>query len=418
MNASIEDTTVRERTECSAQIDSGAGWLFGLGTSAAARHITVLQVLPAMGQSGGVERGTVETAAAIIEAGGRALVASAGGPLEHDLTRAKAQHITLPLDSKNPLTVWANAHRLAKLIRTEKVDLVHARSRAPAWSAYWAAKKTGRPYLTTFHGTYGTETWLKRRYNGVMLKGELVIAISSFIAGHIRQHYGVPVRKMRVIHRGADLRRFDPSQVSAERVIKLARSWRLPDGAPVVMLAGRLTRWKGQSVLIDAMARLGRDNVRCILVGSDQGRNGYRRELEAQVTRLGLDSIVQIVDHCDDMPAAYMLTDLVISASIDPEAFGRVIVEGQAMGRPVIATDHGGARELVMVGRTGWLVPPGDPDELAKALAHALDMPPVTRQAMADRGIANVRENFSTNVMTSKTLDVYEEMLALRPPAR
>ena len=371
-----------------------------------------------MGQSGGVERGTVEIAAAIVDAGGRALVASVGGPLEHDLTRAKAQHIALPLDSKNPLVIRANAHRLAELIRAEGVDLVHARSRAPAWSAYWAAKQTGRPFLTTFHGTYGTETWLKRRYNGVMVKGELVIAISSFIAGHIRQNYGVPVRKMRVIHRGADLRRFDPSHVSAERVIKLARSWRLPDGAPVVMLAGRLTRWKGQGVLIDAMARLGRDNVRCILVGADQGRDGYRRELEAQVTRLGLGSVVQIVDHCDDMPAAYMLTDVVVSASTDPEAFGRVIVEGQAMGRPVIATDHGGARESVIVGRTGWLVPPGDADELAVALARALDMTPVARQAMADRGIANAHENFSTDVMAAKTLDVYEEVLALRPPAR
>ena len=235
-------------------------------------------------------------------------------------------------------------------------------------------------------------------------------------AGHMRRVYGVPVRRIRVIHRGVDLGKFDPARVSAERVIQLSTRWRLPDGAPVVMLPGRLTRWKGQSVFIDAIAKLGRDDLRCILVGSDQGRTGYRRELERQVARLGLGKVVQLVDHCDDMPAAYKLTDVVVSASTEPEAFGRVVAEGQALGRLVIATDHGGARETVIPGETGWLVEPGSADSLAEALSRCLALSAAARQAMAASAIANVRNNFSTEVMAGKTLDVYDEVLA--PAAR
>ncbi len=386
------------------------------GETAAGRQATVLQVLPALGQGGGVERGTVEIAAAIVAAGGRAIVASAGGHLERELKRCGAEHVALPLDSKNPLTMRDNARKLADLVAAEKVDLLHARSRAPAWSALAAAKRTGRPLVTTFHGTYGSENWLRRHYNAVMVKGERVIAISQFIAGHMRRVYGVPVRRIRVIHRGVDLGKFDPARVSAERVIQLSTRWRLPDGAPVVMLPGRLTRWKGQSVFIDAIAKLGRDDLRCILVGSDQGRTGYRRELERQVARLGLGKVVQLVDHCDDMPAAYKLTDVVVSASTEPEAFGRVVAEGQALGRLVIATDHGGARETVIPGETGWLVEPGSADSLAEALSRCLALSAAARQAMAASAIANVRNNFSTEVMAGKTLDVYDEVLA--PAAR
>lgn len=414
----IQDTIVAGDAERAERDSPAAGEPARRDTGVGGRQATVLQVLPGLGAGGGVERGAVEIAAAVVEAGGRALVASAGGPLEHDLTRAKAEHVHLPLDSKNPLTLRANARRLAAIIRAENVDLVHARSRAPGWSAYLAAKKTGRPFVTTFHGTYGSESRLKRAYNNVMVKGDLVIAISNFIAGHMRRVYGVPVRKIRVIHRGADIRRFDPAKVSAERVIKLANHWRLSDGAPVILLPGRLTRWKGQGVLIDAIARLDRPNLRCILVGSDQGRTGYRQELQAQVAKLGLGHVVQIADHCDDMAAAYMLTDVVVSASTEPEAFGRVVVEAQALGRPIIASDHGGARETVIEGQTGWLVPPGDADALAAALARALDMAPEARQAMAERAIANVRRHFTVETMATKTLDVYEELLALRPPAR
>ena len=382
--------------------------------STAERFATVLQVLPALNSGGGVERGTVEIATAITAAGGRALVASSGGDMVHTLARAKAEHFTLPVASKNPLTMYANIDRLAKLIKAEGVDIVHARSRAPAWSAYFAAKRAGVHFVTTFHGTYSQGNPFKHFYNSVMTRGERVIAISSFIAGRIRQAYGVPAARIRTIHRGVDINRFDPSKVTAERVAALAGQWRLDDGAPVIMLPGRLTRWKGQVVFIRAVAKLNRRDIRCILVGSDQGRAAYRQELESLVDELDLGEVVRIVDHCDDMAAAFMLTDVVVSASTDPEAFGRVLPEAQALGRPVIASDHGGARETVIDGETGWLTPPGDVDALAEALARVLELKEPARRILSDKAIANVRDNFSRESMCAKTLDVYNEVLLLK----
>ena len=377
------------------------------------RRATVLQVLPRLEAGGGVERGTVEIAAAIAEAGGRALVASAGGDLVHALTRVGAEHVTLPVDSKNPFVMHANIGRLTDLIKAKGVDIVHARSRAPAWSSYYAAKRSGCHFVTTFHGTYGAEGFLKRRYNSVMTRGERVIAISAFIAGHMRQIYGVDIPRIRVIHRGVDLDRFDPEKVSAERRVALATQWRLDDGCPVVMLPGRLTRWKGQRVFIDAIGKLGRRDIRCVLVGSDQGRTDYRRELEDLVESRGLGEVIRIVDYCDDMAAAYLLTDVVVSASTDPEAFGRVVAEAQALGRPVIASDHGGARETVIVGETGWLSPPGDAGALAEAIDRVLSLDEAERAKLSEKAIRHVREKFSRTTMCARTLDVYNEVLHL-----
>lgn len=382
-----------------------------LGTQpATGKRVTVLQVLPALVQ-GGVERGTVEIAGAIVAAGGRAIVVSAGGPKEHQLTRARAEHVTMPVDSKNPLVMYANIGRLTRLIQNEGIDIVHARSRAPAWSAWAAARRAGVPFVTTFHGTYSAGNWFKRHYNSVMTRGARVIAISRFIAGHIRRSYGLESSRLRVIHRGVDLDRFDATKVTAERVMALAAEWRIEDGLPVVMLPGRLTRWKGQTVFIEAIARLGRRDIRCLLVGSDQGRVDYRQELERLVARYNLGEIVRIIDDCTDMPAAYMLTDVVVSASTDPEAFGRVVPEAQAMGRPVIATGHGGARETVVEGETGWLVEPGDTDALSEAIRKALDMDSDARKKLATAAVANVVENFSKTTMCAKTIDVYNEVL-------
>jgi glycosyltransferase involved in cell wall biosynthesis len=371
----------------------------------------VLQVLPALG-TGGAERGCVDVATALARAGGTALVASAGGPLERELARAGACHVALPLDTKNPFAMRRNIGRLAALIERYDVDIVHARSRAPAWSALAAARRTGRPFLTTFHGTYNESNFVKHLYNSVMAKGDLVIAISQHIAELIVRRYGVDPARVRLIPRGIDFEIFDPARVTASRLVQLAQAWRLADGMPVVMLPGRLTRWKGQLVLIEAMARLGRTDVRCVLVGSDQGRTGYRRLLQARIAALDLESVVQLVDHCNDMPAAYMLSDVVVSASTDPEAFGRVMVEAQAMGRPVIATDHGGAQETLVPGETGWLVPPGDPEALAAALAAALTLNPGTRAHLADTAIAHARAHYSKQAMCDRTLAVYDELYA------
>ena len=372
---------------------------------------TILQVIPALGSGGGVERGTVEIAEAITEAGGRALVVSVGGAQVHEISRAGGEHIELPVDSKNPVVIYNNIFRLAALIERENVDLVHVRSRAPAWSAFYAAQRTKRPLVTTFHGTYNAQGSIKRAYNSVMTKGDRVIAISAFIAEHTRRIYGVPASRLRIIHRGVDLYRFNPAKVSAERVVHLATEWRLTDGYPVIMLPGRLTRWKGQTVFIEAVAMLERRDIRCLIVGGDQGRQDFRRELEGMVEKHNLGEVVRIVDHCADMPAAYMLSDAVVSASTDPEAFGRVMIEAQALGRPVIASDHGGARETVLPEKTGWLVPPGDAATLSVALARVLNLDGAARSRLSEAAIANVAEHFSKQKMCARTLEVYNEVL-------
>ncbi|MHA1107722.1 MAG: glycosyltransferase family 4 protein [Alphaproteobacteria bacterium] len=377
----------------------------------------ILQVLPSL-ETGGVERGTVDIAGAINDAGWTALVASSGGTMVRDVERAGARHIELPLDAKNPWVMWANARRLERLIAEYKIDILHARSRAPAWSALLAAKRTGVKFVTTFHGSYNAASPLKRWYNSVMTRGDSVIAISNYIGGEITGRYGADPARVKIIPRGVDTDLFDPAAVSAERLITLATQWRLPDGAPVIMLPGRLSRWKGQLVLVEALARLGRRDVRCIIVGSDQGRTGYARQLEADIARLGVDDIVHVIGQCRDMAAAYMLADVVVSASTDPEAFGRVAVEAQAMGRPVIATDHGAARETVLAGETGWLVPPGDASALTQVLRDALAIDADTREAMADRAMSHVRANYSKVLMCVRTLAVYRSLLEDAEPDR
>ena len=381
-----------------------------------ARVPVVLQVLPEL-VTGGVERGTVDVASAVVAKGWVSIVASAGGPMVGDLERAGVEHITLPLQSKKPWTMHRNAGALTELIFDRKIDIVHARSRAPGWSALIAARRIGTHFVTTYHGTYNATNPIKNLYNSVMARGEKVIAISDFIAAHIQQRHRLDPSKIVTIHRGIDTGLFDPKSVSAERIIQLATAWRLQDGMPVVMLPGRLTRWKGQSILIDALQHLGRDDVRCLLVGSDQGRTGYRHELDKLVHARNLDHVVHVVDHCRDMPAAYMLADVVISASTDPEGFGRVVVEAQAMGRPVVASDHGGARETVRPGLTGWLVPPGDPKALATAISEAISMDAGARARMAVAARAHVAEQFTVERMRSATIDLYQDILGVASAA-
>jgi glycosyltransferase involved in cell wall biosynthesis len=373
------------------------------------RPPAVLQVIPSL-VSGGVERGTVEVAAALTAAGWTAIVASSGGPMERELARAGVEHIHLPLASKNPLTIRRNAGALASIIRERRIDIVHARSRAPAWSAWKAARKTRRRFVTTFHNAYDTGAPFKHWYNSVMARGERVIAISDFVAAHAASEYGIGADRLRTIPRGVDLKLFDANRVNGDRVADLAAKWRVPDGFAVVMLPGRLTRWKGGLDFIEAIAQLGRRDLCCLLVGAEQ-RAGFRRELEAAIERHGLIGQFRIVEDCRDIAAAYVLADVVVSASTDPEGFGRTIVEAQAMGRPVIATDHGGARETVIPGSTGWLVPPGDTLSLAAAIGEALALDPVSRQALAWRARAHIAAGFTREAMCARTIEIYEELL-------
>ncbi len=371
----------------------------------------VLQVLPSL-ETGGVERGTVEVAHATVAAGGTALVASEGGRLVAAVERAGGRHIELPMASKNPAAIWRNAGRLSDLIRNERVSIIHARSRAPAWSALLAARRTDAHFVTTYHGVYNEGLPGKRHYNAVMAKGDRVIAISRYVAELLMARHAVEASRIRIIPRGVDPALFDPDRLSRPRLAKLAEAWRMPDGAPVVMLPARLTRWKGGSVLIEAMARLTRTDACCVLVGATQGRERFARQLAAQAQALGIGDRVRLVGHCDDMPAALALADVVVSASLDPEGFGRAVIEAQAMARPVIATDHGGAVETVDHLITGWRVPPGDAGALATALGHALVMQPAERQALGARARASVLAHYTTAAMQAATLDVYRELLA------
>lgn len=371
----------------------------------------VLQVLPSL-ETGGVERGTVEITQAIVAAGGVALVASGGGRLVEAVEQAGGRHVQLPLASKSPVTIWRNADRLSGLIRTERVSIIHARSRAPAWSALLAARRAGARFVTTYHGAYNEGVPGKRRYNAVMAKGERVIAISRYVAELLAARHAVEAARIRIIPRGVDTALFDPDGLSGPRLAKLAEAWRVPVGVPIVMLPARLTRWKGASVLIDAMARLARTDACCFLVGATQGREHFARQLAAQAQALGIGDRVRLVGHCDDMPAALALADVVVSASLDPEGFGRIVIEAQAMTRPVIATDHGGAAETVDHLVTGWRVPPGDAGALATALDHALAMRPEERRAMGTRARASVLAHYTTATMQAATLDVYRELLA------
>jgi glycosyltransferase involved in cell wall biosynthesis len=374
------------------------------------RPPAVLQIIPSL-VAGGVERGTVEIAAALVRAGWRSIVASSGGPMVREIERAGAEHVILPLAAKNPMGLYRNIGRLADLITGQHVDIVHARSRAPAWSAYRAARRTGRHFVTTFHNVYGGETRLKRYYNSVMAKGERVIAISDFVGAHAAKIYGVTQEQLRIIPRGVDLDRFDPESITPARLIALAADWRLQDDRPVIMLPGRITRWKGHVDLIDAVALMPNRNFQVLFVGPEEQKPLFRDELVQRIHALGLNSVFHIVGTCRDMPAAFMLADVVISASTRPEGFGRIAIEAQAMGRPVIATDHGGSRETVRPGETGWLVPPGDPVAMAGALGEALSLNGAERLAWARRARGWIASRYDTRQMCDATLGVYEEVL-------
>lgn len=375
----------------------------------------VLQVIPEL-DAGGAERTTLEVAEAIVQAGGRALVASQGGRLEDELEALGGELVRLPVATKNPFVAWRNVARLAQVIRREGVQIVHARSRAPALSAKAACDRTGAHFVTTYHGTYKAKSGLKRWYNAFMAKGERVIANSEFIRDHISREHPFAASRVTVIPRGVDLDRFDTAVVDKDRIAALAASWGIDPDDRVVLLPGRLTGWKGQREAIRAFARLKADGAALpvlILAGDAQGRTAYVEELEALIGEGDLTGQVRMVGHCSDMPAAFALSRLVLTPSIEPEAFGRTAAEAGAMGLPVIAADHGGAREVVVDGETGWRVRPGDAGALADAIAAALALDADALDNLAERAKARIRERFSARQLQASTLRVYNEVLQL-----
>ncbi len=383
------------------------------------RH-TVLQVIPEL-EIGGAERGTVDVAAALVQAGWRALVVSEGGRLVHDLEAAGAEHITLPVASKNPLQIFRNAHRLRQIIEREQVGIIHARSRAPAWSAYFAAGKTAIPFVTTYQSIYSEGFPLKRLYNSVMARGCLTIANSNYTADIIRdRHIGV-VSRIEVVHRGVDPDVFCEQNVTTARAKQIARDWQLDGSRKVLLLPARLARRKGHGLLIEALAKIDLSSVPpfvCIFAGDIKGREHVRDRLIQQSQKLGLSQdIIHFPGHCGDMAAAYLASDIVLMPSTVPEAFGRVAAEAQAMGRPVIVTDIGAVGETVRaqpeVGAgdiTGWRITPDNPVVLANAIVQALQMSDEEIEKIAKRAVDFISQNYSIAKMTSATLKLYGEL--------
>ena len=371
----------------------------------------VLQVLPRL-ITGGVERSTVEINQALCDAGWTTLVASEGGPLVAEIERAGGRHVVLPLNRKDPVSLWRNAASLTGLIRESQVDLVHARSRAPAWAAWFAVRRTGRHFVTTYHGAYGENLPFKRRYNAVMAKGERVIVASHFMAGLVSAQHGVGRDRLRLVPRGVDPAVFDPAAVSPDRIAALRDRWAIEQAAPVIMLPGRITGWKGQTVLLQAAARMRRHDPLIVLVGAPQS-DDHLRTVCAEAEKLGLAQRLRVPGDCADMPAALALADVVVHASTQPEAFGRVVIEAQAMARPVIASDLGGPVETVEDGMTGWRTPPGDAQALADTLDRVLAMNAAKRADVGAAARAAVLRSFTTRAMQQATLAVYREVLGI-----
>ena len=386
-----------------------------------ARRPTILQVVPAM-QTGGVEQTTLDVSKAAVEGGYRVIVASSGGRMVPLLKEAGAEHVNLPLASKNPLQIMFNVRRLLRLIKRDHIGLVHARSRAPAWSAWQAARIARRPFVTTYHGIYRQNDPFKAFYNSVMARGEDVIANSHFTADLIIKRHPFAAPRILVIHRGTDMKLFDPSRLEPVGIHAMRASWGVPDQARVLIQVARLTEWKGHGVTLEAFAKLlpHFSDLYLVLAGDDQGRLLYRQSLAMQARKLGVERRVIFAGHVTDVPTAMASADAAIVASTRPEAFGRAAVEAQAMGLPVVVSDHGAVAETVIADpndqaynddRTGWRVRVGDAEEAAKALQIALSLDNEARMALAKRARDHAVTHFSVEQMTQKTQTLYAKRL-------
>lgn len=375
--------------------------------------LTVLQIIPNLG-TGGAEQACVDMAAAIAARGDVSLVVSEGGRRVGEIEKAGARHILGDVATKNPAKIIRNALWLAKIIKAHKVDIVHARSRAPAWSAYLACKKTGCHYITTFHAAYKFKSRVKKAYNSVMAMAERCIAISPFIADYMRQSYGLGDDKIRLINRGIDVETFNPAAVSRERQDNLLASWRIGWDRPIFLLPARLSPIKNHSLIIQAMALLkeaGKPLPLVCFVGDDQGRVDYSEALKRKIGLGGLEECVKLVGPCSDMPAAYSLASLVLMPSKVPEGFGRVPVESMAMGVPVIASNLGATQTTIVEGQTGWLLPPDDAAAWAKKMEAVMALSEEQRRDMAAWSRQHVVEQFSHEGMIVATLAVYDEVM-------
>ena len=374
------------------------------------KNYSVLQVLPHL-NSGGLVSGAIEVSEALQKSGMRSFVASEGGRREREIIRTGGKVFNFSLGSKNPLIIFLNIYKLSRIIKKYKINIIHARSRAPAWSAYFAAKKMGIPYVATFHGTYSIQNNLKKKYNSIMVKADKVIAISSFINKHILSNYKVDQEKIVTVHRGINIEKYDYLKVSNERLIAFSKKFNIPEDSFVILLPGRITRWKGHILLIEAISKLQRSDIICLFVGDLQGRNKYFAELNKTIDKFKLKNNFRIISNQSDMAVIYKLSDVVVSASLEPEAFGRVVAEAQAMGRPTVAVNHGGGPEIIIDGVTGWLFRPGDANDLAEKINKALNLNIDDRKKMSVKAIERAKLNFNNEMMCAKKLNIYAELV-------
>jgi glycosyltransferase involved in cell wall biosynthesis len=379
-------------------------------TPIGAKAPTIMQVLPAL-NSGGVERGTLEISEALVSVGWNSIVVSEGGSMVKELTNNGGVHITLNVGSKNPLKWFKCYSRLQGIISAYDVDLIHARSRIPAWLSLGAATSTKTPFITTFHGRYRDTNSLKRLYNSVMTRGEKTIAISKYIAAEITKRHKLHPEKLYIIPRGVDLELFNKNSVSSDRTNELKDKWGIPKGIPIIMLPGRVTRWKGHELLIDSLSKLKDLPFFCIIVGPFDDKRDFKKSLEGRIAKNNLNSKITFAGDCSDMAAAYKLSNIVVSASLDPEPFGRVIIEAQAMGCLVIASNHGGASESIIDQKTGWLFKARDSFALSNTLRKVLHLSNNTKLKASNDAIMHIKANFSKKDMCMRTLSVYSEAL-------
>jgi len=379
--------------------------------------LNVLQVIPKLGY-GGAETGCYDIAHFLPENECGSFVATSGGELLKFVKRDKVKIFRLPVHSKNPLLIIFNTLALTLYIIFFKINIVHARSRAPAWSCYFASLLTRRVFVTTFHGTYNFKSNFKKFYNSIMLRAKLTIAGSNFIFEHINENYSEYLKKekkLRVIFRGINVDYYNSKNISALKQEKLKQEWQLSSNKFTILLPGRLTYWKGQEKFIEALNILVEDynitNFQAIILGSDQGRTVYSKKLNNLVQRYSLNKKIKFIPHCKEMPLAYSLADVVISASIEPEAFGRVSVEAQSMGKPIIASNIGGSKETIINKKTGFLYKYDDPRELAKIINTVIQLSSEDLKFIGNEGRKNVTKKFDVETMCQSNLKEYKKLI-------
>ena len=381
------------------------------------KKIKVLQVIPKLGY-GGAETGCYDIAHYLAEKECASYIATSGGGLLKYVKKNKVGIFRLPVHSKNPILIILNAIILSILILFNNINIVHARSRAPAWSSYLACLITRRKFVTTFHGTYNFKNNAKKFYNSIMLRSKLTIAGSNFIFNHISENYSEYLnkkKKLRVIFRGINIDFYNKKNISILKQEKMKKEWQLLPNKFTILLPGRLTYWKGQEKLIEALNILiedyNIDNFQAVILGSDQGRKVYKKKLINLVQRYRLGQKIKFIDHCKEMPLAYSLADLVVSTSTEPEAFGRVAVEAQAMGKPIVASDLGGSKETILKGKSGFLYKHDDARQLAKTLNTVIELDQDTLNSMGNEGRKNIAKKFDVEAMCDSTLREYKKLL-------